>query len=262
MHTEIISTANQKIKDIKSLLAKKGRTEHRRFIAEGIKCVQEALLYVPMLLKTVLIDKNYLPAYENIIKQADMLGAEIYTVPQYVLQAVSDVKTPQGIAAVLALPEGRIENDAKFLVALDNMQDPANVGAIIRTADAAGADGVVLSLDSADPYSPKALRASMGSLFHIGIIKEDLKTALQRYKKEGFMLCAADLSGQEDLAFENRDKICLIIGNEANGINTGILDLCQRKIRIPIYGRAESLNAAVAAGILLYKISDFQRKDI
>lgn len=257
---EITSTTNEKVKDIKALLTKKGRTEQKRFIAEGIKCVQEAILYAPKLIKIVLVDKNYLRAYENIIKQAKMLGADIYTVPQHVLQAVSDVKTPQGVAAVLAFYEGRIEKDAKFLVALDNMQDPANVGAIIRTADAAGADGVVLSLDCADPYSPKALRASMGSIFHIGILKADLKQALNRYKEEGFTLCAADLSGEETLALENRDKICLVVGNEANGISGGVLDLCQVKARIPIYGRAESLNAAVAAGILLYKISDIQRK--
>lgn len=257
---EITSVSNAKIKEIKALLHKKGREEQGRFIVEGCKCVQEAVEYLPHCLRALLAEKDAAPQHEALMNKALALGVEVLTVSRSVMEAISDVKTPQGIAAVLDIPESNIGEGAAFLAALDTVQDPANVGAIIRTADAAGADGVLLSQGCADVYAPKTLRASMGSAFHIGIWQGSLTEKLKSLRKEGFQILAAHLHGDESYTVKPEDKICLVIGNEANGISEEVLTCCTQRARIPIYGRAESLNAAVAAGILLYGIAGQRRK--
>ena len=167
-------------------------------------------------------------------------------VAPHVMAAICDTKTPQGVAAVASMPEPP-DIRLGFIVALDDVQDPANVGTIIRTADAAGCGGVVLSDGSADPYAPKVVRASMGSLFHLPVVRTALRPYLEELRESGYRVACADLDGQTDFSLA-AEKTCLVIGNEARGISEEILCLSDVRVRIPIYGKAESLNAAVAAG--------------
>ena len=164
--------------------------------------------------------------------------------------AICETKTPQAVAAVAALPEP-VEISRGFIVAMDDA-GPGQRGTIIRTADAAGCGGVVLSDGSADPYAPKAVRASMGSLFHLPCCVQ-LKAISQQAAGSRYKIACADLGGRTDFTLD-AEKTCLVIGNEARGISREILSLSDIRVRIPIYGKAESLNAAVAAGILIYKI--------
>jgi TrmH family RNA methyltransferase len=259
MVKEITSTSNETVKSIKALLLKKGRSEQGRYLIEGGKIVLEALAYAPGEMRVLLVQKGEETAYASVIEQAEQAGAEVLAVSQAVLEAVSDVKTPQGVAAVMAERPVSVPAEARFLVALDGVSDPSNVGAVIRTADAAGADGVIVSEDSADIYSPKTLRAAMGSHFHIAVAGADLTAALIDLKNKGFTLYASHLKGEEDYAFAANERICVVIGSEARGIREEIAALCAKRIKIPIFGKAESLNAAVAAGILLYDIARARR---
>ncbi len=259
MYKEITSKNNELIKKIKALAVKKGREEQKRFLAEGVKLVEEALTYCPDKMRILLIDRENAVGFKKLAENAAKAGAEVYIVTDEILKWISDVKTPQGLAAAIEIFPQKIRYDSDFLIALDSVNDPSNIGAVIRTADAAGVDGVILSEDCSDVYSPKSVRASMGSVFHTDIVTANLHYALERLKKDGFKIYAAHLAGSEDYYFDNKDKICLVIGNEAHGIRKNISDICGGLIKIPIYGKAESLNASVAAGIILYEIAKVKR---
>ena len=178
----------------------------------------------------------------------------IYVLPDHVFAAVCDTKTPQGIAAVLGIRPRPLSGDR--LVALDGVQDPGNVGTILRTADAAGFDGVLLSPDCADVFSPKVLRATMGSIFRVGLaFPESLPDRLTRLKREGYAILSSQLDGDPFYAREGiGEKLVLVIGNEGNGISDPIRNLATHRLRLPMRGGAESLNAAVAAGIMMYDL--------
>ncbi len=141
-----------------------------------------------------------------------------------------------------------------FIVALDGLGDPKNVGAIIRTADAVGADGVAVSEDSADFYGPKAQRAAMGSSFHIPVEVCSLPEKLAEFKDRGGMVIAGSMDGSGSLPDISGKEVCVVIGNEARGISRETRQAADVLYRIPIYGKAESLNAGVAAGIILYEV--------
>ena len=142
------------------------------------------------------------------------------------------------------------------LVALDGVQDPGNVGTIIRTADAAGLDGVLLSAQCADAFSPKVLRATMGSVFRMGIrVTEDLPGELARLKQEGFSVLSSQLDGTPFYEREPvGERFCLVIGSEGNGVTPEVQQVATHRVKLPMRGGAESLNAAVAAGIMMYEL--------
>ncbi len=249
METRITSTQNEFVKIAKSLKTKKGRKEHGAFLVEGEKCVRELITHMPDSLSSLIISGE---GHADMEKRARNMGRRVYRVDERVMDAISDCKTPQSIAAVALMPYHAEISDG-FIVALDSVQDPQNVGTIIRTADAAGCAGVVLSEESADCFSPKAVRASMGSLFHLPVLYENIVLFATRLLARGYRVACADINGTEDFSFEAQ-RTCLVIGNEARGMSREMLDICTDRIRIPMYGQAESLNAAVAAGILIYKI--------
>ncbi|MBQ7137427.1 MAG: RNA methyltransferase, partial [Clostridia bacterium] len=182
-------------------------------------------------------------------------GIPAYSMPGHVLAAVCDTKTPQGIAAVVRMAE--VELRGPRLVAMDGVQDPGNVGTIIRTADAAGFDGVILSSQCADVFSPKVLRATMGSVFRMGIrVTDDLPGLLTRMVQEGASVLSSQLDGEP---FYQRsplnDRFVLVIGSEGNGVTDEVKAIATHKVKLPMRGGAESLNAAVAAGIMMYELT-------
>ena len=246
---QITSTKNEYIKLLRSLKQKKGREETGLFLAEGDKCAAEALDNAKV--QALLTTQEQHP----LAIQAEQKGVRAVLVSQAVMEAVSDVKTPQSAIAVVQKQQGRLPEQGLF-VALEDVADPQNVGTILRTADAVGAAGVLLSGKCADYTSPKAVRAAMGSVFHLPVeVAQDFQGRLSAMKKAGVRLLGGHLQGVQAMPGQ-RENLCVIIGNEARGMSPEAARLCDYLVKIPIYGKAESLNAAVAAGILLYRCKE------
>ena len=243
----ITSLKNPKVQLWKSLKDRKGRRETGCFMAECRKMVEEALVS-GFQVEAVLVDEARLGEF------ALPEGIPTYALPENVLAAVCDTKTPQGIAAVV-----QVQRSARLgsrVVALDGVQDPGNVGTIIRTADAAGLEGIILSEQCADVFSPKTLRATMGSIFRMPmVVTSDLPGYLTALREDGYSIISSQLDGEP---FYQRspvgEKFCLIIGNEGNGISDEVKATATHRVKLPMRGGAESLNAAIAAGIMMYDL--------
>lgn len=223
------------------------------YLAEGEHMAGEALHEKKAL--ALLVSQSAGDKYAALIAAAETLP--IYQLADHVMAAVCDAKTPQGIVAVCAYPT--VENAEAlggWLVALDGVQDPGNVGTIIRTMDAAGFTGLLMDEKTADPYAPKALRASMGGVFRIPAIRcDNLPERLAALARKGYAILAGDLHGQP---FYDRPptpkKLCVVIGNEGAGISPAVLEQATLRLKLPIPGKAESLNAAVAGSIMMYDL--------
>ena len=242
------SLKNPKVAAWRSLKEKKGRDEQNAFLVEGVRMVREALSSSFAVRALLLRDGDHpdLPLPE---------GVPVFLLPEHVFASVCDTRTPQGVAAVL----DRKTEEARGprLVALDGVQDPGNVGTIIRTADAAGFDGVLLSRDCADLFSPKVLRSTMGSVFRMGFsFPDDLPAALRELRGRGWSVLSSQLDGDP---FYERSGVSpsfvLIVGNEGNGVSEPVRAEATHRLRLPMRGGAESLNAAVAAGIMMYDLA-------
>lgn len=239
---EITSLENQLVKKITSLHKKKFRDEYKMFFIEGMKSIKEAISF------------NW--EIENILYSPDMINYDLeiegIEVSKEILCKISDTVTPQGIVAVCKIKDEKLDalRYGKKIVYLDKVQDPGNVGTIIRTADAFGIDGVVLSKECADVYSPKVVRSTMGSIFHLPIIRDVCVEELRKLDKK---IYSSSLSGKEK--FEIEDNSILVIGNEGNGISDETKEVTDEFIKIKMPGNAESLNASIAAGILMYEFT-------
>ena len=244
----ITSLKNAKVTVWKSLKERKGRKESGCFLVEGRKMVEEAMASA-FPVEAILVDDErqgefHLPG-----------DVPVFTMPSHVLAAVCDTKTPQGIAAVVRMAE--VELQGSRLVAMDGVQDPGNVGTIIRTADAAGFDGIILSNQCADVFSPKVLRATMGSIFRMGIrVTDDLPGLLTGLVQQGVSVLSSQLDGEP---FYQRsplnERFVLVIGSEGNGVTDEVKAVATHRVKLPMRGGAESLNAAVAAGIMMYELT-------
>ena len=248
---EITSSSNNKCKYVKSLSQKKARDEHREYTVEGIKSVRDALLSGKKISALYVSFSFY--ETEPFDYPSDV---PLYKTADTVFEKMCDTKAPQGILAVVKMEESDFTLDlGKAYVYCDGLNDPGNLGTIIRTADAAGFDGVLLSQGCADAYSPKTVRASMGSFFNIKIKKDVTAEELSEYKDNGFCLFGGAL-GENTVDYRSADMTkpaIIVIGNEANGISDEVLKMCEC-VKIPILGKAESLNAGVAAAILMYEL--------
>lgn len=241
----ITSLKNPKVAAWKALKDRKGRRESGCFLVEGRKMVEEALASA-FDVETVLVQEG--------VSFPDGLTMPVYELPAHVLAAVCDTKTPQGIAAVVRMKEQSALG--KHIVVLDGVQDPGNVGTIIRTADAAGLDGVLLSNQCADVFSPKVLRATMGSIFRMNLrTTDDLPGELTKLREKGYSILSSQLDGTP---FYEREKVAeqfaLVIGNEGNGVSEQVQQTATHRVRLPMRGGAESLNAAIAAAIMMYEL--------
>lgn len=249
---EITSHQNDYIKMLKSLKRKKERDEQGKYIIEGVKTIEEAIRSGQEIDCILVSDKNSAMA-----GFAHKNGIRIIAVPYEIIQQIADTKSPPREIACVVKQENLPDYNGTFYVAMDDVNDPKNLGTIIRTADAAGVDGIFISENSADFYGPKAQRAAMGSAFHIPIEICDLRKRLSLLREDGLKVISGSLDGSEEIR-EKLQKVCVVIGNEARGISDEIKGLSDILYKIRIYGRAESLNASVAAGIMLYDI----RKDL
>lgn len=189
----------------------------------------------------------------------------LYTIAKYnciyvtekVFSGITDVTNPQGILAVIGKNTdiNEIDYNQNLFLVLDNIQDPGNVGTILRTADSINLKQIIVSKGTADCYNPKVVRSTMGAIFRVKVIEcEDLKKVVKEMKKRKIKVYATDLQTDKSIYDVDYKKSAIVIGNEANGVSKELLEIADEKIRIPMIGKTESLNAAVATGIILYEV--------
>lgn len=250
----IESKKNEEIKQINKLNKTKEIKKTGTYLIEGFHLVREADQNGQDIVTILATEKN----------QEDRLVKKYYDdaiiISEDIASMLSDTKTPQGIFAVIKLNEDQELPELKGQwVILANVQDPGNVGTIVRTADAAGYAGVITSLDTADIYQPKVQRSMQGSQFHLPIYRMDLQKAISDAKDAGLTVYGSEVNDQA-VPYNTLDKIdnyALIMGNEAHGLDENTLQMTDQNIYIPLLGKAESLNVAVAAGVLMYGLKKF-----
>jgi len=242
----ITSVKNEKVKKWKKLHKKKERLKTQTFLIEGFHLLEEAWKSNWDILEIIVQENIQIP---NWCKAFD-----IEMVTENVFQHISETQTPQGIAAVVKIKEHKI-NEGDFYLLIDAIQDPGNLGTIIRTADACGIDGIILGNGTVDLYNDKVIRATQGSIFHVPIVQSDLQDVILQLKEKGFSIWATALKSAKKYneIFINQ-KVALILGNEGSGVDESFIHLADEVVKIPIYGKAESLNVSIAAGILMYYI--------
>lgn len=251
---EITSIHNSAVQVLRELQKPRVRREKGLFLAESVKMVREALAL--SLTRTLVIDKARAEEYADMIAKAQEGGCEVLLVTSAIMQAVSEAKTPQGVLCTVEIRPEPEQLDGKRIVALDGVQDPGNVGTILRTADAAGFDGALLSEACADLYGAKTLRATMGSVFRVPVKRTDnLAQALEEMKARGYAVAATELGGADFYTHCPRDKAVLVIGSEGRGVSDAVRAAATHHLALPMRGGAESLNAAVAAGIMIYEMA-------
>lgn len=253
----ISSTANARVKNI-VLLQKKGKERKRQglFVIEGRKLFDEVLRDAPESVDEVYVTEAYL---EDAKQKKMPEGISYEVVTESVMKAMAETLEPQGIIATVRIPKYDREclrkKETAVWVALEDVRDPGNLGTILRTAEAAGVTGVVLSPNSVDMYNPKVVRSTMGAIFRVPhFYAEDFMAELKAFRESGATVYAAHLSGKQ---FYDEPEYAgcsvILIGNEANGLSKEASDCADCLVKIPMEGKAESLNAAVATSLFVYE---------
>ena len=252
----ITSKDNEVIKNIRKLKEKKYRDINHEYIVEGIKMLKEAIVENASIKLIVICEES--------IKDGVLDKKFLYEIAKYdciyvtkkVFNLLSDVQNPQGILAVITKKDKEENIDFKqdIIVALDGIQDPGNLGTILRTIDSVGLNQVIVSKETADAYNPKVVRSTMGAIFRVNIIEtENLLDTLKSAKKHHYKIMGTSLENSTSIYEADLTKKIIVIGNEANGVSKEILEYADEKIKIPMLGKTESLNASVATGIVLYE---------
>ncbi|MFA6467912.1 MAG: RNA methyltransferase [Bacteroidota bacterium] len=250
----------QKLTRIKNLLSKKSREEEGKFVIEGWKSVDEAMK-AGCEIETIVYDIQKVENNAHLAR-IERAAKESYPAKAKELEMISDTVTSQGIVAVLpkfshsAVLTEILLRPSSLIVMLDRINDPGNLGTIIRTCDWFGVDAVVIGKESVDLYNPKVVRATMGSIFHLPVVDDvDLVKMITFCKKEKCAVYSTELTKSEDLRkITFSKKTVIIIGSESHGVSPQISSLTEKKIFIPQFGSGESLNAAMACGIILSRI--------
>ena len=252
----ITSKDNEIIKNIRKLKEKKYRDLNNEYIVEGIKMIREAINEKAVIKLIVVCEEN---ANNGAIDKKllyEIAKYECIYVNKKVFSLISDVQNPQGILAVIEKnnSEENIDYKQDVIVVLDGIQDPGNLGTILRTIDSVGLNQVIVSKETADSYNPKVVRSTMGAIFRVNIIESDnLLDTLKNMKKHKYKIMATSLETQNSIYDVDYNKKVVVIGNEANGVSQDILEYADEKIKIPMLGKTESLNASVATAIILYE---------
>lgn len=252
----ITSKDNEVVKSIKKLKEKKFRDEKNQYVVEGIKLVAEAIE------EDINIDS--VVVCEDCVNDGTIDKKLLYEIAKYkciyvtekIFDTLSDVSNPQGIMAVVNRNDNKnsIDYNQDFIVVLDGIQDPGNLGTILRTVDSAGLNQIILSKETADSYNPKVVRSTMGGIFRVNAIKSDnLIETLKDMQKHGFEVVVTSLDTDNSVYDINYNKKVIVIGNEANGVSKEVQEIADKKVKIPMIGKTESLNASVAAGIMIYE---------
>lgn len=252
----ISSKDNETIKNIRKLKDKKQRDEANCFIIEGLKLIEEAIQERANI-KTIVI-------CEECVKNNEIEQKLLYEIAKYecvyvtekIFNTLTEVTNPQGMLAVIQNDNKNQEINFKeeMVIILDGIQDPGNLGTILRTIDSIGLTQVIVSKNTVDVYNPKVVRSTMGAIFRVNIIKEDdLREVVKQIKRNKIKVIATALKNSSSIYDIKLKNVAIIIGNEANGISKELIELADIKAKIPMIGKTESLNASVATGIILYE---------
>jgi TrmH family RNA methyltransferase len=252
----ISSKDNELIKHIKKLKDKKYRNESNEYIIEGIKLIEEAVREGANI-KKIIICESTTKTYEmptNIT--LEIARYECIYVTEKVFNSITQVTNPQGIMAIVEKQSVQKEIDftQDIIVILDDVQDPGNLGTILRTVDSIGLNQIIVSQGTADSFNPKVVRSTMGAIFRINIIEsENMIETIKTIKKHHYKLMVTSLQTDNSIYDIRFNKKIIVIGNEANGVSKEIQELADEKAKIPMLGKTESLNASVATGVVLYE---------
>lgn len=252
----LTSTKNPVVQSAKALLTAKGRREQDAFLCDGEHMTGEALRVCPEKVSALFVEDGQQERFAPLLALARQTECAVYEVSAAVLETISQVKTPQGIAAVCGLPKPcPLERQGQKLLLMENVQDPGNVGTILRTADAFDCDGVFLVNACADPYSPKTARATMGAVFRRDVYQCTADELCVLLQKCGLPLYGTALRNDTvSLRDAELSRAAVAIGSEGRGLSAEILSKCEKTIKIPMSPRCESLNAAVAASVVLWEM--------
>lgn len=252
----ISSKDNELVKHIKKLKDKKYRDESNEYIVEGVKLIEEAVKENAKI-KKIVVCEDTTRTYEiptNVM--LEIAKYECIYVTEKIFATITQVTNPQGIMAIIEKNDKNKEIDftQDIIVVLDDVQDPGNLGTILRTVDSIGLNQIIVSKGTADAFNAKVVRSTMGAIFRINIIEvEDLKQSIKEMKKHHFKLMVTSLQTDNSIYDIDFNKKIIVIGNESNGVSQEIQDMADEKAKIPMLGKTESLNASVAAGIVMYE---------
>lgn len=248
--TVITSKSNDVFKFIKKLSSKSSREKYGKYILEGVRLIRDAIKCGANIEYVVISSEYNGEMFDDI---------PIYIFDKKLFNEIKDTQNSQGIIAIanmdnICFDEEKIK-DLSFIVYLDAVSDPGNMGTIIRTCDGAGVDAIILSDNCTDIYNPKTIRSTMSSIFNVNIFEDMMqKETIKALKNNGFKIICTDLSATKyHYDLDLKEKVVIVIGNEANGINSELLSSADINTKIPIIGKCESLNAAVACSIMVYE---------
>jgi TrmH family RNA methyltransferase len=265
--TALTNPRSDRVKSVRALSRRSVRERTGWFLAEGPQSVREAVRHRAADVRDVYLTAEAATRHTDIVSAAQEGGVHVHEVSEQVLAAMCDTQAPQGVAAVCRMATATLRDvlagGPRLLVLLSNVRDPGNAGTVIRGADAAGADAVLVSENSVDVFAPKVVRSTVGSLFHLPVVTGlDVATTLDELRSAGIRVLAADGAGTlllPDLDLTGRHA--WLMGNEAWGLPEELRGRCDEVVRVPIYGHAESLNLAMAATVCLYASAGAQRRD-
>ena len=252
----ISSKDNSLIKHIKKLKEKKYRQQYGEYVVEGLKLIKEAINENAKISKIIICEsEDNTEMIENHLRY-EIARFDCVLVPHNIFQTLSDVETPQGIMAIIEKSHAskKIDFNTDIIVALDDVQDPGNLGTILRTIDSIGLKQVLVSKNTVDCYNSKVIRSTIGAIFRVNVIEcDDLCNTLTLTKNNGFKIMVTSLKAKKSIYDVKYQKKVIVVGNEANGVSESVIKLADEKLIIPMRGKTESLNVAVATGVILYE---------
>ena len=252
----ITSKDNELIKHIRKLKDKKYRDESNEYVVEGVKLVEEAVKENAKI-KQIIVCEDTTRTYEIPTHiMLEIAKYECISVSDKIFNIITQVTNPQGIMAIIEknAQNAKIDYTQDIIVVLDDVRDPGNLGTILRTVDSIGLNQIIVSKGTADAFNSKVVRSTMGAIFRIKIIEvENLAQAIKEMRKHHFKLMVTSLQTKNSIYDIDFYKKIIVIGNEANGVSKEIQDMADEKAKIPMLGRTESLNASVAAGVVMYE---------
>lgn len=266
----IASSQNKTFKKFKSLTMKKYREIESQFLMEGQRYIDTALKNAVSFDAILFDEATWNHSIDHDLKQRYTKATQVYILAEALFKELSQTEQSQGIIGVLPVPKQKSliqklesiqDSNPTNLLMLDRIQDPGNLGTIIRTADAAGLDTILLIKGTVDPYNPKVVRSTAGSILYVNLIEvDDSIETVMTLKAYGYHIIVTALENANDYndLTSYGENNCLVIGNEANGVSDMFIQSSDSRVKIPIVGHAESLNASIAAGIMMYKLQSLK----
>ncbi|HHL2057236.1 TPA: TrmH family RNA methyltransferase [Clostridium perfringens] len=248
---EIKSKNNNLFKEIKKLKEKKHRIKSNKYLIEGLRFVEEAIKS-KVSIDSIIFTESFKEKNPDLFLKINE-NIKLIQMNETLLKQLCSTENPQGIVGVINMQNKELKS-GELVVLVDKVQDPGNMGTIIRTAHAAGAAGIVMTKGTVDIYNDKTLRSTMGSIFYIPIVEDNSLDFVKSLKKGGYKLVVSSLQGKNNFFEENlQGKVMIAVGNEGNGVSDEVYDIADIKVKIPMPGEAESLNVAVATSIMIYE---------